>query len=189
MGEQRADHSFSGGRLGTSGVRRSTNDSVADTETKAVKRRLMIASLMILVAAGSHFAVLAKDPTREVLGLRLGMSEQSARNRLTKIATWQKPDRKKRLEVWVLKGDPTYRFLIVKFKESQLIFVQAVVNETAHVRYDELGSLAQAVNRSDGHTHTYEWKVKPRAKQAGYLLIARGTNSEFVTSYSLYIIP
>lgn len=153
-----------------------------------MKRRLMIASLMVLVA-GAYVQALAKDPTKEVVGLRLEMSEKSARARLEKIATWQKPDRKKRLEVWVLKSDPTYRYVTVKFKENKLIFLQAAVNETAHVRYQDLGSLAHAVTRSDGYTHTYEWKVKPHAHKAGYLLIARGNNSEFLTSYSIYIIP
>ncbi len=158
-------------------------------KSKAVIRPLVVASLMMLVVGAARLPVVAKDPTREVLGLNLGMTEKSARSRLQKIATWQKPDRKKRLEVWILKSDPTYNFLIVKFKESRLIFIQAVVHSTARVRYDDLGNLAQAVTRSDGHTHTYEWKIKPRGKKAGYLLLARGSNSEFLTSYSLYIIP
>jgi len=157
--------------------------------SKAVIRPLMVASLMMLLMGGTRLPVVAKDPTREVLGLRLGMGEQSARSRLQKIATWQKPPFKKRLEVWILSHDPTYNYLIVKFKNSQLIFIQAVVHATAHVRYDDLGSLAHAVTRSDGHTYTYEWKVRPQAKKAGYLLMARGNNSEFLTSYSLYIIP
>lgn len=156
---------------------------------KVALRRILIASWLVLLVAGAQQHVAGKDPTREVLGLRLGMSEQSARSRLQKIATWQKPAFKKRLEVWTLSHDPTYNYLVVKFKNSQLIFVQAVVHPTAQVRYDDLGSLADAVTRSDGHTHAYEWKIKPRGKKAGYLLIARGSNPEFLTSYSLYIIP
>src|SRR6185503_2748966 len=156
---------------------------------KIVLRRIAFASLFVLVVAGAQQQVAGKDPTREVLGLRLGMSEQSARSRLQKIATWQKPAFKKRLEVWILSHDPTYNYLVVKFKNSQLIFIQAVVNAAAHVRYEDLGSLAHAVTRSDGHTHTYEWKIKPHGKQAGCLLIARGSNPEFLTSYSIYIIP
>lgn len=157
--------------------------------SKAVIRPLVVAGLMMLLVGGASPPVVAQHPKREVLGLKLGMTENSAHSRLQKIATWQKPDRKKRLEVWILKSNPTYNYLIVKFKESRLIFIQAVVHSTARVRYDDLGSLAQAVTRSDGHTHTYEWKIKPRGNKAGYLLIARGSNSEFLTSYSIYIIP
>ena len=35
--------------------------------------------------------------------------------------------------------------------------------------------------------YSYKWKIPAREKESAVLLIARGNNAEFLTSYSLYL--
>jgi len=129
-------------------------------------------------------------PPREVFGLRLGMSEESVHKRLRKIATQQKEEKEAEeggeQEVWVLKKDARYNYLLTRFAgDHRLIFV-TVVAQPNRVRYGDLANVDEATKATDGTNYSYKWKVEPSRKQPGYLLIARGSSPEFLTSYSLY---
>jgi hypothetical protein len=132
----------------------------------------------------------AKGPPREVFGLRLGISEQAAHKRLRKIATQQKEEREEEeggeQEVWILKGDAKFKYLLTRFdREHRLILITAVA-QPQRVRYADIASLDDATKATDGINYSYKWKVEPGKRERPLILIARGSNPEFLTSYSLY---
>lgn len=144
--------------------------------------------LVVLLFSGIQAA--PTKPSREVFGLRLGMSEEAVHQRLRKIATQQKEEREEEeggeQEVWILKRDARYNYLLTKFsREHSLILVTAVAHP-GRVRYSDLGETKGATVATDGINYSYKWKIPGRGKERAVLLIARGSNAEFLTSYSLY---
>jgi hypothetical protein len=132
----------------------------------------------------------SKQPPREFFGLLLGMNEESVRSRLRKIATQQKEEREGEeggeQEVWILKRDAKYNYLLVKFtKEHRLNWI-TVVAHPKRVRYSDLAPVDSATKATDGINFSYKWKVETTRQQPGYLIIARGSSDEFLTSYSVY---
>ncbi|MEP6743734.1 MAG: hypothetical protein ABJB61_14650, partial [bacterium] len=130
-------------------------------------------------------------PSREAFGLRLGMSEEAVHKRMRKIAKQQKEEREEEeggeQEVWVLKKDARFNYVLTKFsREHRLIFV-TVVAHPSRVRYSDLGETKEATVATDGINYSYKWKIPAQAKERAALLIARGSSAEFLTSYSLYL--
>jgi hypothetical protein len=126
-----------------------------------------------------------------VFGLRLGMSEEGVHKRMRRIAKQQKEEREEEeggeQEVWILKKDPRYTYLLTKFsREHRLIFV-TVVAHPSRVRYSDLGETKDATVATDGMNYSYKWKIPAQGKESPVLLIARGSSAEFLTSYSLYL--
>ena len=154
-----------------------------------MKRKLFPISLLLLIFSGAQAAPV--KPSREVFGLRLGMSEESVHKRMRRIATQQKEEREEEeggeQEVWILKKDSRYDYLLTKFnREHRLIFV-TVVAHPSRVRYSDLGETKDATVANDGMNYSYKWKIPARGKESAVLLIARGNNAEFLASYSLYL--
>jgi hypothetical protein len=154
-----------------------------------MKRKLFPVSLLLLVILSGAQAAPSK-PSREAFGLRLGMSEEAVHKRLRKIATQQKEEREEEeggeQEVWILKKDARYNYLLTKFsREHRLILVTAVAHP-GRVRYSDLGETKDANVATDGINYSYKWKIPEQGKNRAVLLIARGSNAEFLTSYSLY---
>jgi hypothetical protein len=155
-----------------------------------MKRKLFPVSLMLVMIFSGARAALA-EPSREVFGLRLGMSEEAVHKRMRRIATQQKEEREEEeggeQEVWVLKKDSRYNYLLTKFsREHRLIFV-TVVAHPSRVRYSDLGETKDATVATDGFNYSYKWKLAAQGKERAMLLIARGSSAEFLTSYSLYL--
>jgi hypothetical protein len=159
----------------------------AAKESQMIKTRI-VSSLFILVLVGAVAQAMPKAP-REVFGLRLGMSEALVHKLLRKIASQQKEERESEeaeQEVWILKKDSRFNYLLTKFsRDHRLIFV-TVVARPNRVRYADIANVDEATKATDGTNYSYKWKVEAGRKQPGYLLIARGSSPEFLTSYSLY---
>lgn len=154
-----------------------------------MRKQLLIVPLIFVMTASNQAA--PQKPSREVFGLRLGMSEESVHKRMRKIATQQKEEREEEeggeQEVWILKKDARYNYLLTKFsREHRLIFV-TVVAHPGSVRYSDLGETKKATVATDGINYSYKWKIPGRGKESAVLLIARGGNADFLTSYSLYV--
>jgi hypothetical protein len=154
-----------------------------------MKLKLFPVSLLLLLLFSGIQAAAAK-PSREALGLRLGMSEEAVHKRLRKIATQQKEEREEEeggeQEVWILKKDARYNYLLTKFsREHRLILVTAVAHPN-RVRYLDLGETKDATLATDGMNYSYKWKLAAQGKERAVLLVARGSSAEFLTSYSLY---
>jgi hypothetical protein len=150
----------------------------------------IISSLLLLIILAAVTKAGPKKPPREVFGLRLGMAEESVHRRMRKIATQQKEEKEAEeggeQEVWILKRDAKFNYLLTKFnREHRLMFVTVVAHPN-RVRYSDIASVDEAIKATDGINYSYKWKVEPSKQQRGYLLIARGSSPEFLTSYSLY---
>jgi hypothetical protein len=144
---------------------------------------------LMCVAGGSATA----QTKMRAWGLQLGMTEEAAHRRLKKVATQQKEEREEQeggeQEVWILKQDAKFNYVIAKFnREHRLILITAVARPR-QVKYAELASLDSAAKASDGQNYSYKWKVEPGKGARAYVINARGSSPEFLTSYSVYYTP
>src|SRR6266550_4794308 len=154
-----------------------------------MRRKTPLISLLLLLLVSGAQAAPAKS-AREVFGLRLGMTEEAVHKRMRRIATQQKEEREEEeggeQEVWVLKKDLRYNYLLTKFSSEHRLILITVVAHPSRVRYSDLGETKDATVASDGINYSYKWKIPAQGKESAVLLIARGSNAEFLTSYSLY---
>jgi len=158
-----------------------------------VIRKAIVSSLVVFLMVAADLPAMPiapKKPPREVFGLSLGMSEESVHRRLRKIATQQKEEREEEeggeQEVWILKRDSHFNYLLTRFTgDHRLIFITVVAHPN-RVRYGDIANVDEATKATDGTNYSYKWKVEAGRKQPAYLLIARGSSPEFLTSYSLY---
>jgi poly-D-alanine transfer protein DltD len=157
------------------------------TRQKAIQLLLLIISL-----ATQTFAAGAQRAPRPPFGLRLGMSEEAAQERLRKIATKQQEEREEEeggeQEVWILKQDAKYNYLIAKFSSEHRLILITVVARPNQMRYADLASLNTASKASDGQNYSYKWKVELGKGERAYVINARGSSPEFLTSYSVYFV-
>ena len=152
--------------------------------------KIIVSRFLICVLLGAGVQAMPKQTPRDRFGLRLGMSEESVHKRMRKIATQQKEEKESEeggeQEVWVLKKDSRFNYVLTRFtRDHRLIFVTVVAHPN-RVRYGDIADINEATKATDGINYSYKWKVDPNKKQPGYLMIARGSNAEFLTSYSLY---
>jgi hypothetical protein len=154
-----------------------------------MKRKPVLTTLLVVLISSNIQAARAK-PSREVFGLSLGMSEESVHKRLRKIATQKKEEREEEeggeQEVWILKKDARYNYLLTKFSREHRLILVTVVAQPNRVRYSDLGKTKDATVATDGMNYSYKWKITAQGQERAVLLIARGSSAEFLTSYSLY---
>jgi hypothetical protein len=153
-------------------------------------RRQVVCFLLLLIFVVTASAVSAAKPVRDLFGLKIGMSEESVRKKLKKIATQQKEEKEKEeegeQEVWSLKKDDRFDYILTRFNRDHRLTLITVVARPNRVRYSDIAQTKEATVASDGRNYSYRWKVERDGRQPAYLLIARGSSSEFLTSYSLY---
>jgi hypothetical protein len=118
------------------------------------------------------------------------MTEEAAHQRLRKIARQEKEEKQKEeggeQEVWILKRDAKYSYLITRFSREHRLVLITVVARPQRARYSDLGKLKDAAKATDGQNYSYKWKVERGKEARGYVVIARGSHPEFLTSYSVY---
>ncbi len=151
--------------------------------TKSIKSTLLVFLLIVDVGAA------VRNPRGVILGLRLGMREEAAHRKLRKIAHQQKEDKdaekEGEQEVWLLR-DRRLDYLLLRFNhEHQLWLMTVVVRQGSHLLYSELGDLKRASKATDGRNYTYTWKVNSSAGQKSYLVVARGGDPNYLTSWSI----
>lgn len=153
-------------------------------------RKLFLITLLLI-----NFGVSAapRKPAAELFGLRLGMSEEVVHRKLKRVATQQKEEREEEeggeQEVWILKKDSRYKYLLTRFNDEHRLILVTVVAQSGQVRYSDLGDIKQATVATDGINYSYKWKTTPtNQKDRATLLVARGSNSDYLTSYSLYFV-
>ena len=150
---------------------------------KSITTALLLFLLVLEVGAA------AKNPRREVLGLRIGMSEETAHRQLLKIGRQQKEEKDRESEgeqeVWLLR-DRRLDYLILRFNgEHKLWHLTAVARQGSRLLYSELGDIKNANHATDGRNHTYTWRVNKHGNQPGYVVVARGGDPNYLTSYSI----
>ena len=152
-------------------------------------RRNALSFLLLFTFLVTASPVSAKKRVRDLFGLKIGMSEESVHKKLKKIATQQKEEKEKEegeQEVWSLKKDDRFDYILTRFNSDHRLTLITVVARPNRVRYSDVAETKHATVASDGRNYSYRWKVERDGKQPAYLLIARGSSSEFLTSYSLY---
>jgi hypothetical protein len=153
--------------------------------------RILIQTIIFLLAIGAWLpGALAKDPPREILGLRLGMREEAVRERLRKVANQQKEEREEsegEQEVWILPRHKKFDYLLVRFdSKHQLWFMTVVTRRSANLRYSDVADIKQAKQANDGRNYSFTWKIAGKDKRPGQIVIARGSDPNLLTSYSIY---
>jgi hypothetical protein len=154
-------------------------------------RNIVMVLFLLAITSGANVSAwpgASKKPAREVFGLRMGMSEESVHKRLRKIAVQQKEEKEQKegeQEVWALKRDSRFSYLLTRFDRNHRLFFVMVVAHPNRVRYDELATISDAEMASDGRNYSYRWKVPGSGREKGYLLTARGSSPEYLTSYSV----
>jgi hypothetical protein len=141
-------------------------------------------ALFVVAAAGA----LAKEPARDILGVRPGMSADEARRRLDKAGKRQTAERMKH-EVWEVR-DPRIAHVGVRFDANTQVvrWVTAIARADARrrLRYGDVGDIRRVTDhKTDGTNHTYIWKVAPRRGRPGYVVEALGNDPVFLTSYRI----
>jgi hypothetical protein len=63
-----------------------------------------------------------------------------------------------------------------------------IVAHPNRVSYADVASLELATKTTDGSNYSYKWKVAANKQQSAFLIIARGSSPDFLTSYSVYPI-
>ena len=150
--------------------------------------RTSFLALSVLLLAG--VVVAAKQPPREFFGLRIGMDEETARERLRRVARQDKEEREAEgegeQEVWLFKGNSKYSYVLAKFNREHRLSWITVVARPKRVRYSDIASLDLATKATDGINYSYKWKVPASRLQPAIIIIARGSDTKFLTSYSVY---
>lgn len=137
--------------------------------------------LAVVAAAGAS----AKEPPRDVLGVRLDMPEAEARRRLDRAGRRQPADRLKQ-EVWEV-GDARLSHVVVRFRDGRVRWVIAVARKdgAARLRYADVADPARAEHKTDGINHTYIWRVRARGRRPGHVVVAGGSDPLYLTSYRI----
>jgi len=152
-----------------------------------ITRKLFLLCLLVAVSALSASPAWAKDPPRDVFGVRPGMSETEARRRLDKVGSRQVADRMKH-DVWEVR-DKRISFVGVRFdaKTKVVRWITAIARADAsdRLRYSDVGDLDRAQHKTDSTNHTYIWRVPARGKHSAYVFEALGNDPQYLTSYRL----
>src|ERR1700732_2891878 len=101
------------------------------------------ASLAFLVLSLTTSAV-GKQPSPQILGLRLGMSYAQAHSRLNQIGQFKSEDEGQ--QVWTLTHDQRYQYAIVGFdRDRQVRYVTLLARPDGKpVSYADVGDIANA---------------------------------------------
>lgn len=146
--------------------------------------RTFVACLILLVSCGAVAS--AKEPPHDVLGVRPGMAEREVRRLLDKVGREVREERQKQ-KVWEVR-DPHISHVIIRFSNDNVVrWVTAMARAEGEgrLRYTDLGDTRRAEHKTDGRNHTYIWKVAARKGRPGFLVVAGGSDPQYLTSYRL----
>jgi hypothetical protein len=128
----------------------------------------------------------------DVLGIHIGMKEAEAQRRLAPLGTRRELENEAaetagaetmERELWTMRATDFGFVALGIGEEGRVEAVQAYVRPGRRpLRYREIGSLADA--RKLG-TYIFLWVVPERAELPGLRVEARGTDPEFLGSYSI----
>jgi hypothetical protein len=149
-----------------------------------MKRAFVLYLLFTLVIGGAQAAIKESGP--KVLGIRIGMSRNDALKRLQKIGKLEREERKQQ-QIWSIDKDPHYSHLIIAFNKeyTEIRFVTAVAREGGRIRYSDVIDTKKARQAGTVNNYKYTLEVPPRGKEPGYVVIARGSDPQYLKYYSI----
>ena len=153
--------------------------------------RTLVSLIVLLLALTNSFMPAAEpEVRRDILGIRLDMTKEEAQARLKEIGSFVRADRKQQ-EVWATK-DKTFSHVIVGYEKEGpgLRYVTAVVrddNDAERMRYSDIGKVEAARQAGDPaiKNFNFEWTLPSVPGHPKMLVIARGRDPEFLSTYSL----
>lgn len=148
-------------------------------------KRVVTLVFLVFVLTGISTGAVGKDPSPEIMGIRLGMSRDNAHTRLQAIGSLEKEARK-RQEVWLLK-DPRISHLLVGFDpDFRVRYVTAIAHPGGpHIRYEEVADLKRAQRVNNQGNYKFTWEVSARRGQPAYLVMAHGRDPQYLETYSV----
>lgn len=123
----------------------------------------------------------------DIFGISVGMDKADAMRLLEDSAFFER-DERRRQQVWRLKSNPKYGFVLIGYdKENKVRYVTAVAREKGgtKVRYDEIADLKLAKTENLGQGRRYTWLVGQRGDKPEYIVIAQGNEADFLTLYTI----
>ncbi len=126
----------------------------------------------------------------DILGIKLDMSQENAHRRLREIGKLEKEEGKQQ-EIWALKEDPHYSYLIVAFtKENPSVrFVTAKMREGgSRVRYSDVLELEKTRQIGSANNYKYVQEFPPEGNRSQYSVIASGKDADYLTYLSLKVL-
>ena len=149
---------------------------------------LCICITVVAMAQCAKHSQSAINPTRDILGISVGMNKQDATRRLEEIAVFER-DERKRQQVWKMKDASRYSHVAIGYDEkNQIRYITAFVDKALakeRIRFADLGDLSKAKKEITEPHHRYTWEVPAIEDKPGYFVIAYGSEPEFLSSCSL----
>ncbi len=145
-----------------------------------MKKLLLIVALSPLIAWAA-----ARQPTPEILGIRLGMPYDAAHAKLRKIGQFKSEDEGQ--QVWVLEHDRHYQYAIVGFDHDRKVrYVTVLVHpEGQPVNYEDVGDLAAAARFGQAGNLRYTWTLRDKRDHFEYVATVKGKNPHHLDRYSI----
>ena len=128
------------------------------------------------------------QPPSEILGIRLGMSEEDAHRRLVRVGKPSTAEVESDLDqVWTLR-DRRYGSLLLHLdRDGRVEWLTAYARPGARsLRYCDVADTSLAHHAG---FHIYTWTVPPQGSRPGYVLTARGNDPAFLSTLSLSPLP
>ena len=147
-------------------------------------KRLLSLSLLLAISTISVSAA-PDQPRPEIMGISLDMKRDDARARLQSLGKLEKEQRK-RQEVWAVKDSRISHLLVGYDADYRVRYVTAIARtDGPRIRYQELADLKSAQHSITPGNHKFTWQVAARRGQTGFIIIARGHDSQYLDSYSV----
>jgi hypothetical protein len=117
------------------------------------------------------------------------MAKPEVIKRLEQIGKFVR-DERKRQQVWEVR-DETFSHVVVGFDAGDVLrYVTAVAREDAEakrLRYSDVGKVEEAHQAGDPkiNNFNYEWRLAAAKGQTESMIVARGRDPEYLSTYSL----
>lgn len=144
---------------------------------------IMFCAGILLFSASGIKAEVKKD----VLGIYVGMNHDEAIKILQKIGK-KDHDERKQQEIWKLKDDKHFSHIIISFDKDykKVRFVTAKALENGKpIRYSDVLDVKKAEAQVLPNNYKYVMVVPAKGDQAGYKIIARGKDKDYLTYFAV----
>lgn len=146
-------------------------------------------ALLLLACLAVPAMADAEEPKRELLGLRLEMTQEESQKRLQEIGTLERHERKQQ-EVWKVRDASYSHVMIGRNKEGRLRFITAAARtdaEAQRVPYRAIGNLERATQTGDPaiKNFRYQWDLPEAKESPAMLVLAMGREEDFLSTLTL----
>lgn len=153
--------------------------------SKLIKFTCFVVFLLTVLQC-SHKTV--SESPKDILGISVGMSRDSAEHRLREIGKFSRDDVKQQ-QLWLVRDDPHFGSLAIGYdKENRVRYVAGIakVKGGELMRYSQVGDIADAKAEIVEPNHKYVWEVPAEENgNPGQTIIAQGNNADYLSMLTL----